>query len=69
MDTGVGLTSVTPLRPSSVSDIPGKAGGANLDWIGVKPASDKSLVSFKAPGYGVVNLTGWWERLTPRVGD
>lgn len=69
MDTGVGLASVTPLKTIVGIGYSRGSWGANLDWIGVKAASDKSTVSFKASGYGVVNLTGWWERLTPRVGD
>lgn len=69
MDTGEGLASVTPLKAIVGIGYSRESWGANLDWIGVKPTSDKSLASFKAPGYGVVNLTGWWEHLTPRVGD
>lgn len=69
MDTDEGLTSVTPLNAIVGIGYYRESWGANLDWIGVKAVSDKSTASFKAPGYGLVNLTGWWERLTPRVGD
>jgi hemoglobin/transferrin/lactoferrin receptor protein len=69
MDTGVRLASVTPLKAIVGIGYSRESWAANLDWIGVKVASDKSTASFKASGYGVVNLTGWWERLTPRVDD
>lgn len=61
MDTGEVLSSVAPLKAIVGIGYSRESWGADLDWIGVKAVSDKSTASFKAPGYGLVNLTGWWE--------
>lgn len=61
LDTGETLASVAPLKAIIGGGYDAESWGVNVDWIGVKAVSDSSTASFKAPGYGIVNLTGYWE--------
>lgn len=61
LDTGEALASVAPLKAILGVGYAQETWGANLDWVGVKGVSEDSTANFKAPGYGIVNLTGWWE--------
>lgn len=60
-DTGALLTSVAPFKAIIGIGYEQESWGTALDWVGAAGVSDKSSTSFKAPGYGIFNLTGWWE--------
>lgn len=60
LETGNALASVAPLKAIIGGGYAAETWGVNLDWIGVKAVSENSTASFKAPGYGIFNLTGYW---------
>ncbi|MCP8894024.1 TonB-dependent hemoglobin/transferrin/lactoferrin family receptor [Shinella daejeonensis] len=73
LDTGAYLASVAPLKAVLGVGYATETWGTDLTWIGAKAVSDKSTATFKAPGYGIVDLTAWWspekvEGLTVRAG-
>ncbi|WP_425644533.1 TonB-dependent hemoglobin/transferrin/lactoferrin family receptor [Agrobacterium leguminum] len=60
LDSGEVLASVPPLKAIVGIAYSRETWGLGADWIGVKGVASDSTASFKAPGYGIVNLTGWW---------
>jgi len=61
METDRYLNSVAPLKAIVGIGYATETWGVDALWTGVKGVSDKSTASFKAPGYGLVDLTAWWE--------
>lgn len=61
METDRYLNSVAPLKAIIGVGYATETWGVDALWTGVKGVSDKSTASFKAPGYGLVDLTAWWE--------
>lgn len=61
METDQYLNSVAPLKAIVGVGYATETWGVEALWTGVKGVSDKSTASFKAPGYGLVDLTAWWE--------
>lgn len=73
LDTGVYLGSVAPVKAVFTTGYATETWGTDVTLIGVKGVSDNSDATFKAPGYGLVDLTAWWspeqvEGLTVRAG-
>lgn len=60
-DTGDLISSVPPFKGILAVGFQKETWGTELQFTGVAGVSDSSTVSFKAPGYGLFNLTGWWE--------
>jgi hemoglobin/transferrin/lactoferrin receptor protein len=60
-ETGEELASVAPLKAIIGIGYAQEEWGTDVSWIGVKAVSDNSTATFRAPGYGIVNMTGWWE--------
>lgn len=71
-ETGEFLKSVAPLKAVLGVAYDTEQWGVGLDWIGVKDArgqttttptgpTTRSISYFKTDGYGVVDLTAWWE--------
>jgi hemoglobin/transferrin/lactoferrin receptor protein len=60
-DTGELLTSVAPLKGIVGVGYAQESWGTELSWIGVAKVDDDTPVTYKAPGYGIFNLIGWWE--------
>lgn len=61
LDTGAVLNSVAPLKGVVGVGYAAESWGTDLTFTAVKGVSDKSTSTFKAPGYGLVDLTAWWE--------
>jgi hemoglobin/transferrin/lactoferrin receptor protein len=61
IDTGERLASVPPLKVVAGIGYQQEEWGTDLTVIGVSGVSDKSTANFKPAGYGIVNVTGWWE--------
>ncbi|WP_411032963.1 TonB-dependent hemoglobin/transferrin/lactoferrin family receptor [Shinella sp. BYT-45] len=61
LETGTYLGSVAPLKAVLGVGYATETWGTDLTWIGVKSVSSNSDATFKAPGYGIVDLTAWWE--------
>lgn len=67
LDTDTFLKSVAPLKAVVGLAYDTENWGVGLDWIGVKAArgetvrSGTSMTYFKTPGYGIVDLTAWYE--------
>lgn len=67
LDTGDFIQSVAPLKAVVGVSYETETWGAGLDWIGVKEArgettySRGSMTYVKTPGYGIFDLTAWWE--------
>jgi hemoglobin/transferrin/lactoferrin receptor protein len=61
LETGDSIASVAPLKAIVGFGYAKENWGADLNWVGVDRVSDKSTAAFKAPGYGLFNLAGWWE--------
>lgn len=61
METDRYLNSVAPLKAVLGVGYATDVWGVDALWTGVAGVSDKSTASFKAPGYGLVDLTAWWE--------
>ena len=61
LETDKLLASVPPLKAIVGLGYETEAWGVDLLWTGVEGVDDQSAASFKAPGYGIFDLTGWWE--------
>lgn len=61
LDTGKLLASVPPLKGIIGVGYAAETWGVDALWTAVKGVDDDSAASFKAPGYSIVDLTGWWE--------
>lgn len=60
-ETGDLLASVAPLKAVLGLGYATDTWGVDALWTGVKHVDERSTASFKAPGYGLVDLTAWWE--------
>lgn len=54
------LNSVAPMKAVLGVGYEQETWGVDALWTGVAGVSDKSAATFKAPGYGIVDLTAWW---------
>lgn len=67
LDTNTFLQSVAPLKAVISVGYDTETWGVGLDWTGVKRARGQtigtatSMSYFSTPGYGIVDLTAWWE--------
>lgn len=61
LDTGEYLASVAPMKAVAAIGYSAEHWGVDLSAIGVAAVSENSNAVFKAPGYGIVNIGGWWE--------
>ena len=62
LNTDENLRSVAPLKVVASGGYATETWGTDLTWIGVAAAKDDGNAStIDAPGYGVVDLTAWWE--------
>lgn len=59
--TGELLDSVPPLKAIVGAGYEAENWGSELSMVAVADVSNLSPSSFKAPGYAIFNLTGWWE--------
>jgi len=60
-DTGELLSSVAPLKAILGVGYERESWGTELSWVGAAGVDDDTPVTYRAPGYGLFNLTGWWE--------
>jgi hemoglobin/transferrin/lactoferrin receptor protein len=60
-DTGDIITSVAPVKGIVGVGYERETWGTNLDWIASAAVDSDSDASTKPAGYGIVNLTGYWE--------
>lgn len=73
LETNVKLGSVAPLKGVLGAGYAAETWGGDVTFIAAKAVSNNSDANLKAPGYGIVDLTGWWkpeqvEGLAVRVG-
>ncbi len=61
LDTGAVINSVAPLKGVVGLGYATETWGTDLTFTAVKSVSNLSTSTFKAPGYGLVDLTAWWE--------
>ena len=61
MDTGEYIGSVAPAKGSLGIGYARETWGADMTFIAAARDFDKSGNAYRAPGYGIVDLTGWWE--------
>ncbi|MGV8938599.1 MAG: TonB-dependent hemoglobin/transferrin/lactoferrin family receptor [Allorhizobium sp.] len=61
LDTDQVIASVPPLKLILGGGYAAETWGSDLTFVGTTAVDKDSTASFKAPGYGVFNLTGWWE--------
>ncbi|WP_018897322.1 TonB-dependent hemoglobin/transferrin/lactoferrin family receptor [Rhizobium sp. 2MFCol3.1] len=67
LDTKTFLQSVAPLKAVVSIGYDTETWGVGLDWTGVKHARGQTIGTatstsyFSTPGYGIVDLTAWWE--------
>lgn len=61
LDTDELLSTVAPLKAIVGVGYERQTWGADVSLMAAAAVSDKSSASTKPAGYGVVNLTGWWE--------
>lgn len=62
LNTGEYLRSVAPLKAVASAGYATETWGTDLTWIGVAAAKDDNNPStIDAPGYGIFDLTAWWE--------
>lgn len=61
LDTGEKLGSVPPLKAILGLGYATESWGTDLRLIGVAGVDVESDADFKPEGYGLANLTGWWE--------
>lgn len=71
LDDGSFLKSVAPLKVVIGTSYDQETWGVGLDWIGVREARGQTITAIagptssitylKTPGYGIVDLTAWWE--------
>jgi hemoglobin/transferrin/lactoferrin receptor protein len=55
------LGSVPPIKGVASVGYSTEHWGTDLTFIGVRGVSDKSDATFKAPGYGIVDVSAWWQ--------
>jgi hemoglobin/transferrin/lactoferrin receptor protein len=55
------LNSVAPLKGTIGLGYAAEQWGVDALFTAVAGVSDRSTATFKAPGYGLVDLTAWWE--------
>ncbi len=60
-DTGKKLASIPPFKGILGVGYSAETWGVDTSLIGVAAVSDRSDATFRPEGYGIVNLTGWWE--------
>lgn len=60
-ETGELLDSVPPFKGIVGVGYATETWGTDLSFIGVAGVDEDSTASFQPGGYGLVNLTGWWE--------
>ncbi|KRB50804.1 cation transporter [Rhizobium sp. Root708] len=60
-DTDELIPTVAPFKAIVGVGYAAETWGTDLAFIGAAAVSDRSSASFKPPGYGTMNLTGWWE--------
>ncbi|PRX11803.1 UNVERIFIED_ORG: hemoglobin/transferrin/lactoferrin receptor protein [Martelella mediterranea] len=60
MDTNKMLASVAPLKAVIGGGYNDETWGVNSNWILSAKVPDGSTATFKAPGYGIVDVTAWW---------
>ena len=60
MDSNEILGSVAPLKAVLGGGYNVDTWGVNANWILSAKVPDSSTASFKAPGYGIVDVTAWW---------
>ncbi|MCO6392666.1 TonB-dependent hemoglobin/transferrin/lactoferrin family receptor [Aliihoeflea aestuarii] len=61
LETGAYLGSVAPFKGVATVGYAAQTWGTDLTFIGVSGVSDNSDATFKAPGYGIVDVTAWWK--------
>lgn len=71
LDNGSFLRSVAPMKVVLGASYDQETWGVGLDWIGVREARGQTITAIagptasitylKTPGYGIVDLTTWWE--------
>jgi hemoglobin/transferrin/lactoferrin receptor protein len=61
LETNVKLGSVAPLKGVLGVGYAADTWGADVTFIAAKAVSNNSDATLKAPGYGIVDLTGWWK--------
>ncbi|MGV2128875.1 TonB-dependent hemoglobin/transferrin/lactoferrin family receptor [Agrobacterium vitis] len=61
LDTDELLSTVAPLKAIVGVGYERQTWGADVSLVAAAAVSDDSSASTKPAGYGVVNLTGWWE--------
>ncbi|MGG7519062.1 TonB-dependent hemoglobin/transferrin/lactoferrin family receptor [Allorhizobium undicola] len=61
LDTDEALSTVPPLKAILGVGYDREHWGADASLVAVAAVSDDSTASTRPAGYGVVNLTGWWE--------
>jgi hemoglobin/transferrin/lactoferrin receptor protein len=61
LDTDELLSSVPPLKAILGIGYEKETWGTDLSLVAAAAVSDKSNASSKPAGYGIVNLTGWWQ--------
>lgn len=61
LDTDELLASVPPVKAIVGIGYERETWGTDLSLVAAGAVSDKSAASSKPAGYGIVNLTGWWE--------
>ena len=60
-ETGELIDSVPPFKGIVGVGYATETWGTDLSFIGVAAVDEDSTASFQPDGYGLVNLTGWWE--------
>ncbi|MBC7084728.1 MAG: TonB-dependent receptor, partial [Firmicutes bacterium] len=60
-ETGELIDSVPPFKGIVGVGYSTETWGTDLSFIGVAAVDEDSSASFQPDGYGLVNLTGWWE--------
>ncbi|MFC6447040.1 TonB-dependent hemoglobin/transferrin/lactoferrin family receptor [Shinella zoogloeoides] len=60
-ETGKKLASVAPFKGIIGGGYSTETWGVDTSLIAVAAVSEKSDATFQPRGYGIVNLTGWWE--------
>lgn len=60
-DTNEVLGSVAPFKGVIGVGYSTDEWGVDLSYIGAASVSEDSTANFKAPSYGIVDLTGWWK--------
>lgn len=61
LDTGELIASVAPIKGIFGVGYETETWGTDVSLIAAGAVSEKSSATIKPAGYGIVNLTGWWE--------